>query len=67
MSKFRNGDRVVVAVGFIDKEGVVVDSFGAGDREIVSVRMWRGDDENEGAEYDDIGFRASDVRPAVTA
>ena len=63
MTKFRNGDRVVVPWGLDQREGVVVDSFGPAEDPFVTVRLiWEFPESDEPSIPDDIGFKASALR-----
>lgn len=66
MTKYRNGDRVIVPWGLDEVEGTVVDTFGPAGNPFVTVRI-EFPDGDEPVEPTDIGFRASDLRAATAA
>ena len=66
MKRFRNGEHVIVPWGLDEVHGVVVDMFGPPGNPFVTVRVVLGNDDDSSAPTD-IGFRASDLRPAETA
>ncbi|MGH9090324.1 MAG: hypothetical protein ACRDZR_02925 [Acidimicrobiales bacterium] len=64
MTKFRPGMQVEVPFGMGVKRGTVVDAFGRGQRQIVSVRITLVGDVEEPVTQE-IGFPAEWVHPVV--
>ncbi len=63
MRKYRNGDRVIVPWGLDEVDGTVIDTFGPTANPFVTVRVEIAEGD-EDAVPTDIGFKASDLRPA---
>jgi rRNA processing protein Gar1 len=64
MAKYRPGDRVIVPWGLDHARGTVVRVFGPAAEPFVMVRLdLRGTD--EGVADAEVGFKASDVKPAA--
>lgn len=61
--RYRQGDRVIVPWGLDELTGTVVHVFGPKGEPFVMVRVDLPDEDTEASD-EEIGFRASDIRPA---
>lgn len=63
MRRYRPGDRVIVPWGLDEAPGAVVHVFGPPGAPFIMVRVDLIDTEEDG-ENAEVGFKASDIRPA---